>query len=712
MLNSIYDPLTDCLIMASQTHNRKTTRDALLSGLPLVNNQLPPSLFERAAKRVGMTSKILSRDLTQLNPNLMPCILLLKATAEEPNRACLLSNIDHQQQTATVTYPELPESQQTIPLQQLMQDYSGTVIYLRPEFKFTATTDIQKKRQHWFWSVIKENRPLYRDVILASIFINLLAIAMPMFVMNIYDRVVPNQSIDTLWILTIGIAVVFVAELILKLLRGWFIDLGANRADVLLSATIMEKILGTRLEHRPLSAGSFVANVQSFESIRNFIGSLTLVALVDLPFVVLFTVIIALISPIMAVPIILGSLLILSYALMSQNKMRSLSNDAIQASSMRNATLYEGISNLETIKSLNIESKTQSNWESTTIFLTKNAAKMRLIAGSISSGSQWVQSLVGVSIIVLGVYLIMKGELSQGGLIAAYLLGSRAMNPVAQTAALLSQYHYAASSYEALENIMHQESERPADKTWITPPHISGAIEFRHLNFRYPNDNRHALKDINFSIKAGERVAILGKNGSGKTTLERLILGLYQPESGSVLIDDVDSSYFDPAQLRRNIGYMPQGATLFNGSIRDNITATAESASDEQILNSSRASGLLDIVKGNPAGFDAAVGENGQLLSSGQKQTVALTRAIMNDPAILLFDEPTGSLDFNSETQFIKQLDRIAQGKTLIAITHRTPLLKIVDRIIVMDAGHIVADGPKEQVLEALKKGRIGRVQP
>lgn len=698
--------------MICRYHGQDISRETMVSGLPLANDQLTPSLINRAAKRAGMISQVQKRNLSEINYNLLPAILILNKIKSNSSSACVLLEIDFELESALISYPDLPDSSVTISLKELEQIYSGNLIYIRPEFQFDSrvVNKIEKNSLHWFWGVIQENRHLYKDILIASIFINLFAIAMPLFVMNVYDRVVPNHATETLWILAAGIIIVLIAELSLRLLRNWFIDLGANRADVKLSSAIMEKVLGMKMSDRPNSSGSFVSNVQSFESIRSFIGSLTVVALVDLPFVLLFTTIVALIQPIMALPIIIGGFLILSYAFIAQRKMHELSLDSMQAGSMRNATLYEGVSNLETLKSFNVEHKTQADWEKATIFLTRNAAKMRMLSSSITHGAHWTQQAVGISVIILGVYSIIQGEISQGALIASYMLSARAMAPIGQTAGLLSQYHYAATAYQSLEDIMQKESERPTEKTWISPPSVKGEIEFQHVNFRYPNDDRLALKDVSFKIKAGEHFAILGRNGSGKTTLEKLILGLYQPESGSILIDGIDLRHFDPAQLRRHIGYMPQDISLFFGTLKDNITIAAPAASDEQILKATHLSGLDSFVRSHPAGFDMPVGERGQLLSGGQKQSVALARSIINDPPILLFDEPTGSLDFSSESQFIKQMELATQGKTLMTITHRTPLLRLVDRIIVLDSGKIVADGPKETVLEALKKGRVGSV--
>lgn len=697
--------LLGCLLILARFHDTSISAETAIAGLPLVEGNLTPSIFGRAAKRAGLASRISSVKLKHLNDNLFPAILLLKN-----EKACVINGINSTDNTAEVIYPELSDTVVSISLEELAKNYAGSVIYARPEFRFDSRApEIKKVRdRHWFWGVIGENRRLYRDIIIAAVMINLFAVAMPLFVMNVYDRVVPNHATDTLWVLSAGIFTVLTADLVLRMMRSWFVDLGASRADVKLSASIMERILGMQMANRPASAGSFAANVQSFESIRSFMSSLTIVTLVDLPFVLLFICIIALIGWPLVLPIIAGALLVLIYALSAQAKMHQLSETSMRAGSMRNSTLIESLSNLETVKSFGAESRIQTVWEKTTIFLSRTSAQMRLLSASISNGAQWTQHTVAISIIIIGVYMIIEGNLTQGGLIAAYLLSSRAMAPVSQAAGLLAQYHHASTAMQSLNELMDKPVERPEGKSWISRPALRGDIEFKHVNFRYPDDERLALTDMSFKIKAGEHVAILGRNGSGKTTLEKLILGLYAPESGSVLVDGVDLRQIDPAELRRQVGYVPQDVSMFFGTLKENIIVGCPHAEDHQILKAANLSGLAPFINAHPAGFDMQVGERGQMLSGGQRQSIAIARALINDPPILLMDEPTGSLDHTSEEQFKQNLSRFSQGKTFIVITHRSSLLTLADRIIVIDGGKIVADGPKANVMEALRQGRIG----
>ncbi|MFY0665563.1 MAG: type I secretion system permease/ATPase [Natronospirillum sp.] len=700
------DALTECLYKLAQLHGRVSTRDALLSGLPLVNGVLTPDIFPRAAKRAGFSARALSTPLKAVNTALLPAVLLLN-----DDKSCLLMQLDVKAGEAWVVYPELSDSVVRVPLADLQGQFAQRVLYVQPEFRFdtrTAATSVPGE-EHWFWGVIKHNRRLYVDVLLAAVLINLLAVSMPLFVMNVYDRVVPNQAIETLWVLAIGVFLVLCADLALRTTRTWFVDHAAQRADRELSARIMTRVLGMRMDARPASAGSFASLLQSFESVRGFIGSAVVVALVDLPFVLLFTVIIAMIAPALVIPVVVGSVLVLAYALLMQGAMRTVADQSMRANAQRNATLVESLVGLETVKSFQAEQRLQSIWERTTAYLAEKSARNRFFAGSIGHVALWMQHTVAVSIIVIGVYLVGEGALTQGGLVAAYLLSSRAMGPVSQASALLGQYHQASTALRGLNQMMATPLERPEDDVRISRPVVQGEVEFRQVSFRYPDDETDVLRGVSFKIMPGEHVAILGRNGSGKSTIEKMMLGLYQPTSGTVTVDGVDLRQFDPAELRRNIGYVPQDINLFFGSVRDNVVMSFPTATDEEVLRAGDMSGLATLTDQHPMGYNMPVGERGERLSGGQRQSVALARAMIRQPNLLLLDEPTGAMDHSSEEDFKTRLSAYAKGRTMLVITHRTSLLELVDRIIVIDRGVIVADGPKDQVVDALRHGRIGK---
>lgn len=700
------DTLLESLLIVVRIHGGTLSHEAAVNGLPLVDNRLTPSLFHRAAQRAGFSSNVVQKPLDRLNPTLFPAVLLLK-----DDEACVLLGWADDGRSARVVFPELGESEVTLPTDELAGRYLGSALLARPKFRFDARSpEVGRVRhRHWFWGTLAENTALYRDVLLAAFLINVFALTVPLFSMNVYDRVVPNQATDTLWMLAVGVVLVLLADVALRTLRGYFIDLASSRVDVRLSAYIMERVLGLRLENRPISAGSFASNLRSFETIRDFITSATVTAFVDLPFAVIFLVVIAWISWPMILPILVGMLLIVAYALTVHSKMHELSETTYRAGAMRNATLVESLVGLEAIKALGAESVMQRKWESSAQFLTRVAAQLRLLSSSTINATLWMQQFVNIVLVVVGVYLIGDKALTLGGLIACTMLASRAMAPIGQVAGLLTQYHNAATALQSLDGILQQPVERGSDANFVTRQHFNGDIEFKEVDFTYPGQDVAALRNVSLKIRAGERVAILGRVGSGKTTLEKLILGLYRPTAGAVLVDGIDLRQLDPAELRRNVGYVPQDVMLFFGSLRDNLTIASPGADDAAVLRAARVGGLLEFVNGHPRGFDMAVGERGESLSGGQRQAVAIARAAIDDPPILLMDEPTGSMDHSSEEEIKQRLREFSAGKTMIVITHRTSLLDLVDRIIVIDAGKVVADGPKAQVVEALRQGRIGK---
>jgi len=703
-VSTVNDDLAHCILALARIHGINTTRDALVSGLPLARQGLMPSTFDRAASRIGFTSRIVRSRLQDLNTALFPVVLLMK-----DGRACLLIKRAADHTRYDVMFPDLPDSQVTCSHEELEEKYSGMAIYCR---RISPLNDSRVgipggTRRHWFWDVIKENRPVYRDVLIASLFINLFALAMPLFVMNVYDRVVPNRATETLWVLSAGIFLVFCADLALRLLRGWYADLAASRADVKLSSSIMTHVLGLRMDAKPESVGSFASSVNSFESIRAFLSSMTLLALIDLPFVLLFTAVIALISLPLAIPIIVGSLLVLLYALAVQKNLHKLSEEVWQAGSHRSGMLVEHIQALDTVKSFNAESRAQGMWERTSVFLADRGARLRSLGLSVSSGAQWLQHVTSVSIIIIGVYLIINQQLSQGGLIAAYLLSSRAMAPVSQVAGLLTQYFQSANSMSSLNELMAKPVDRPAGKHWLTRPHFMGKVELQDVSLTYPKAEQSALKNVSLRINPGEHLAIIGRTGSGKSTVQKLVNGLYPPTSGKVLIDDANISQIDPSELRQHIGYISQDITLFNGTLHENITLAAPHADAERIMRAINIAGLGNLIKSHPDGINMHVGERGQLLSGGQRQAVAIARAVIHEPRILLFDEPSSFLDNALEAHIKSQLARFIRNRTLILVTHRTALLDLVNRLVVMEDGKIVADGPKDKVLAALQSAPV-----
>ena len=701
-----HDPLLACLVELTRLHGRPSTRAALSAGLPLESGCLTPSLFARAAARAGLSSRIVRRALDGIDNVLLPVILLLKG-----DQACVLLGWNEAGDTAQLLFPETGQGQITLSRQDLTERYMGIALFARPRFAFDARTPELGKvaQRHWFWGALLEQRAVYRDVIGAALLINVFALVMPLFTMNVYDRVVPNNATDTLWMLALGVLLIFVMDFMMRLLRGHFVDLASARIDVKLSALIMERVLGMRLEMKPASVGSFASNLRSFESVRDFIASATVTALIDFPFALIFILVILWISwPLVFIPIV-GMVIGLIYAYLIQHKMHELAETTYRASALRNASLVESLTALETIKTQGAEGVVQNKWERTTAFLARTSAQMRLLSSTATNGAASITQVVNVLLIVAGVYLIHERMLTMGGLIAITMLGGRAMAPLGQAVGLLMQFQNARMSLETLDKLMEQPVERPDAAAFIHRPEIQGEIEFRNVSFAYPGQGEAALQNISLRIKTGEHVVILGRTGSGKTTLQKLMLGLYQPSDGVVRIDGIDLRQLDPADLRRNVGFVGQDATLFYGTLRENISIGAPYADDSAIVVAAEVAGLTQFVNRHPKGFDMLIGERGESLSGGQRQEVAIARAVLMDPPVLFFDEPTSAMDFSTEHGFKERLKRFAAHKTMVIVTHRTSLIDLATRIIVVDDGRIVADGPREQVVEALQSGRVGR---
>ena len=704
--DGVVDSLLDSLVLICRIHGVATSKDALVSGLPLRDGKMTPTLLKRSADRVNLAVTILKTPLNSIRQEFLPAILLLKG-----EEACVVTKLDLINNQVGVVFPELGEAEVLMPLDELVSRSSGYVIVAKLKYVFDQRApSVGKVRlRHWFWGSLAENSRIYRDVMIAAFVVNMLALAMPLFTMNVYDRVLPNRATETLWVMAIGIALIVIGDLILRTMRSYFLDWASTRIDIKLTARIMEQVLGIRLEQRPNSVGSFASNLRSFETVRDFITSATITTLVDIPFGLIFVIVIGWIAWPMVIPVLLGAVLILIYSFSVQTKMHDLSETMYRASAIRNATLIESLVGLETVKALGIEGQMQRKWERSAHYLTEVTSKLRLLSSSINNGATSIQQLITVSLVILGVYLVINGELTMGGLLACTMLASRALVPIAQTAGLLTQYHNAATSLDSLDEIMHRPVERPLDASFLSRPVFNGDIEFREVSFSYPGTEENALTNVSFKIKAGEHVAILGRMGSGKSTIHKLILGLYQPTAGAILIDGIDARQIDPAELRRCVGYVQQDTQLFYGTMRENLTISATHVDDTAVLAAAHVGGIDEFVNAHPKGFDMLVGERGETLSGGQRQGVGIARAFISKPSILLLDEPTSAMDHSGEDAIKRRLIETTKNKTLVLISHRSSLYDLVNRIIVIDSGRIVADGPKDQVTDALRNGKIGK---
>lgn len=699
------DELLQCLVIFTKLNNNPYTAEALTKGLPdsgkgveLFSINGSKSLFSRAANRAGFSSELVRKDLDEISPLVMPCILILKN-----KKACILKSIKNDK--AVIITPQMPTGFNEVDLEYLKQQYLGYAFYIKKQFANASDEAghlLIKNDDHWFWGTLKKSKKIYQDVIIASLLINIFVLASPLFTMNVYDRVVPNNAVETLIVLATGVCCVFFLDMFLKLLRTYFLEIAGKKSDIVMSSILFEHVMDMKLSYRPKSVGSFAQNLKEFETVRNFFSSASISAIVDLPFAIIFLAVTFFIGGYLVVVPVIFIVIIIIYALIVKNPLQRSIESTFQAAAIKNGILIESLNSIETIKTMGSASNSQWQWEEATGEIANRSLKSKILTASISTVTALMVQLDTVFVIIMGVFLIQHLQLTLGGLIAVVILSSRAIAPMGQVAALAANYEQTKTAYGSLVKIMQTEVERPKGKKFIRRDTLNGDIEFKNVNFKYPDSQSSALSNINFKIKAGEKVGLIGRNGSGKTTIEKLILGLYKPESGAVLIDGIDINQIDPADLRKNIGYVPQDVILFKGTVKQNIVCKAPWADDMQIIRAAKISGVDEYVNSHPLGFDMPVFERGEGISGGQRQSIALSRAFLLDSPIILLDEPTNSLDNTAENRLKQNLSENLSTKTLILVTHKTSLLDLVDRLIVIDDGNIVLDGEKNEVLAKL----------
>lgn len=523
--------------------------------------------------------------------------------------------------------------------------------------------------------------------------------------MNVYDRVVPNQAFETLWVLTSGIVIILLFDLSTKFLRHSFIDHSAAQLDSILSKQLFERIIATRMDCISGSIGGMASQLKDFDAIKQFFTASTMVALIDIPFAVLFLFIIFYIGGVVAIAPLIAMLILIFYGLLMHFPLKRLSVDLQRAAAEKSTIAVESLSTLETIKAFNVERRQLTLWEKSLVSMIELSLKSRRYADSIGLVSTFVIQMTVVAVLVVGVYQINIQHMSLGALIACVLLSSRALSPMVQLASLISQFHQAKAALQSLDHLSSQALDVEPDRSYLNTEDCFGKIELRNLSYRI--EQRSILSQLSATIQPGEKIALIGKIGAGKSTLLKLLMGFVKPSEGQVLLDDIDLQHLNISKFRSHIAYVPQEISLFRGTLRENILLKHPAASLEELSHAIQVAGLHDFVQSHPMGVDMLIGEQGKGLSGGQKQSVAIARAIINKPSIFLFDELSAAMDNQTEQEVIQNIKMLTKDKTLLLSTHRSSLLSLVDRIIVMDAGKIVADGPKEKVMDALKRGLI-----
>lgn len=695
------DSLLECLVFLTAHYGRAKSSQALTSGLAYDGRHMRPQLFAEAAQRLGFKTQSVKKKKIKEIPNaVLPAVLIQK-----DEKSCVLLSLSDE---AEIFDPHTKQKKNTS-LQELQDSFSGYAIMIQPEPEFvnSDSKDLDDTNRHWFWSLVNQNKDIFGMALLGAVFINLFALASPLFIMNVYDRVIPNNAIETGWALGIGALVVFVFDLIMRSLRSYLLDLSGRRIDVIATQRIYDQVLNMRLSERPKSSGAFANMLRDFDSVRDFFTSATITALVDLPFTLFFLFIIYQLGGVVALILLALLASVIVIGLILQVPLKALVRKATRSSEAKHGMLVETINGLETIKAIGADGAFRAKYGT---IVGENAAygqSSRMVSGFGVNIASFVQQIASVVIVLAGMYLVADGSLTVGGLIACVILSGRALSPIGQVANLLTRYHQASGALKTLDGIMSKPVERPSERNFLHRPDIQGKIKLDQVSFEYPNVKRTVLENISLTINPGEKVAIIGRIGSGKSTTARLMMGLYEPSQGSILADDTDYRQIDPADLRRNFAYIAQDVVLFSGSVRDNIAASVPQAREDEILQAAKAAGVHEFVARHPMGYDAPVGEKGEALSGGQRQAIALARAMLIKPKVLVCDEPTNAMDMQAEAAFKQYIHDEIKNRTFVLITHKNTMLDMVDRLILMDQGKIVMDDKRDKVLSALQAGKI-----
>lgn len=682
---------------------------ALTAGLPKVG-VLSPSLALASLNNAGLSAGLVERHACALPEQLLPIILLRKGrggcvlvgrradTASENKRDCLYQ----------VVLPEVSDVPVEIAEAEMSEIYGGFAILAKRTAKVDTRAGEETARPagHWLLSTLWRYRRYYRSAAIGAVLINILALASIFFTMNVYDRVVPNQAFVTLWSLAIGVVVAMVFEAIARYVRAHLLDLAGKKADLVLGTMLFRQALSIQMEHKPASSGSFANQLREFESVRDFATSATLAAISDLPFVLLFVAVIFAVGgplgwvPLLLIPLIVGVSVAIQWPLARTMK------ENLRESSLKQGVLIESIEGLETLKAVGGEAYMQRRWENFSALASSTSMKSRQLSTAVNGVVTFLQQVQTVVLIVIGVYLIDAGDLTMGALIATVMLAGRATGPLGQVVGLAVRFQQAKAALQSLNKLMAMPVDRDASREYLAKPLLTGQLNLKDVAFSYPappmQPNPPVLQGITLSINPGERVAILGRIGSGKSTLLRVMARLYSPVSGQMFTDGLDVNQIDPADWRKAVGYVSQDARLFYGSLRENVMLGRPEASAEEFLRVLRLSGLDQVAARHPKGINLPIGEMGEGLSGGQRQLVSLARSLLARPSLLLLDEPTSAMDTQTEAQFLQHLQRATDGQTLVVVTHRPSLLSLVDRILVVEDGKVIADGPKDTILSAM----------
>lgn len=695
------DPVLDCLAFLARRADRPSSPVLLRAGLALsADGTLPFHQIEPALEQVGMRGESIARRLKGWPQRKLPAILELSE-----DRAVVL--LESKDRDGLIYAPGVAEPM-WVPIDDLQSAYLGEAVVVEadPTKEREGERPWDKaKRTHWFWSEAWKERRLFWPVMLAALIVNLLALAVPLFTMNVYDRVIPNKAIPTLWVLALGVGIALLFDFILRLARSRLVDEIGRKIDDRLSQKLFEKVMNLPMASREGSTGALAKRVSEYEQVRDFFASTTVVLIVDMSFLLLFLIFITIIGGwLVAVPLVgMALMLVAGFAL--QRRMGQTAIDAQADSSLQHSILVESIGGIETLKAARAEGQMLGRWKRYAAMSAGTQEEMRRNTAVAVNLASTAQQLMSIGLLIGGFYRFNAGEMSMGAIIAVVMIAGRAMAPVSQFAFLMTRAKQALTTMNSLQRMMDMDDERRTASRSIVPEIRVGKIELDHVDFAYPGASHDALSDLTLKIEAGERIGVIGRVASGKSTLGRVLCGLYEPSAGVMTVDALDSRQYHPHQLRDDFRFVAQDSELFSGTVRDNLLLGAARADDTQLVDAVVRSGADIFLSRDAAGFDLQVGERGSRLSGGQRSLLVLARALVTPSKLLFLDEPTGAMDSQTENYFIEHLkSALTADQTLIVSTHRHQMLNIVDRLIVIDGGRIIADGPRDEILGRLNK--------
>ncbi len=704
------DALAHALSWLTRHHGRERSPESLLSGLPLTG-RLGPDQALRALREAGFSAGLVQRRVADLHHLLLPAVLLLK----EGDACIVVARHADNAQCYDIVMPGREHHACRASEAELEAEYTGLALVATPEVAKAAGAGerlpLHDPGQHWLWGTMRRFVPYYRSALLAALLSNVLMLVTGLATSVIFDKVIPHQAYVTLWALAAGSALAVGFDMMARQLRAYLIDMAGRKADLIVGAVLFRHTLGMRMEHRPESAGAYAHQVAQVEMVRDFFASATLSAISDLPFIIIFVAMTFAVGGPLGWVLVVGIPLLLVVSVAIQGSLRRAMTANMKQQGDLHGVLVEAVDGLEDLKAAGAQGRFLRRYEEATAAAATAALKSRMITSWTMNLSAITQQLVTLVMLVWGVFLIGDKVITGGALIGSVMFAMRAVAPLASVTSLATRYQGARAAMRALDHVMSQPVERDTGRAYVPRRELSGRIGLNDVGFAYPSGGQagqgaSVLKGMTLRFEPGERVAILGRIGSGKSTVLRLLAGLYQPTEGQVEVDGMDLRQIDPADYRARVGFVAQDPRLFNGTLRDNVLLDRPAADPARLGDVAKLTGLDRLIAQHPQGWELPVGEAGMLLSGGQRQLVALARCLVTQPQILLMDEPTSSMDAQSEVAFLRQLKEACGRCTLVLVTHRPAVLELVGRVVVVDAGRIALDGPKEQVLVALSGQR------